>query len=365
MWKPLKLTSWFAIAIAAWLVGYLYNARYGGELSWLRMMYERKIALAAQVQAPKRLLITGGSGAHYTINAKLMEEKLGIPVLNLGLDGPIGLDVILPSILGQVRKGDIVLLIPEYLILWADDGFGDRSTQFGVAIGKPGLGGIPPKQFAQETLMLGTPTLRAATKSTIDLIEKGKFTGYYSDPVDEHGDPTVTKERTGEWRVLRIDKPITNHAVARITEFKKEVEARGGTLVLSLPWVYARACIQSEQLAENGKPSDNKLSKKEDVLCPNSPPDQKLEKTLKQDQESIVNVKKTAEELAKIAPLIYDKQSLNIQIDSNLFADTHYHLKPEARRIRAEQLVQELQELPVLDLGNSNSQVGGNSPVGN
>lgn len=309
MWKPLKLTSWFAIAIAAWLVGYLYNARYGGELSWLRMMYERKIALAAQVQAPKRLLITGGSGAHYTINAKLMEEKLGIPVLNLGLDGPIGLDVILPSILDQVRKGDIVLLIPEYLILWADDGFGDRSTQFGVAIGKPGLGSIPPKRFAQETLMLGTPTLRAATKSAIDLIEKGKFTGYYSDPVDEYGDPTVTKPRTGKWWKLPIDEPITKHAVERITKFKQEVEARGGTLVLSLPWVYAQT-----------------------------------------DEKSINNVKKTAEEFKKIAPLIYDQQSLNMQKDSNLFADTHYHLKPESRRIRADQIVEELRAIPELNL---------------
>ena len=323
MRKPLQITSWIAVAAVAWGIGFVYNARYGGELSWLRMMYERKIALAAQVEAPKRLLITGGSGAHYTINAKLMEQELGIPVFNLGLDGPIGLDVILPSILGQVRKGDIVLLIPEYLILWADDGFGDRSTQFGVAIGKPGLGGIPPKRFAQDTFMLGTMTLKATTKSTVDLVEKGKFTGYYSDPVDEHGDPTVTKERTGKWWELPIDKPITKHAVSRIAQFKKEVEAKGGTLVLSLPWVYAS-----------------------------------------QDAKSVDNVNKTAQKLGQIAPLIYDKESLNMQTDSNLFADTHYHLKPESRRIRAEQLVKELKELPGLELGNTNSQVGGDSSVG-
>jgi hypothetical protein len=157
--------------------------------------------------------------------------------------------------------------------------------------------------------MLGTPTLRAVTKSTVDLIEKGKFTGYYSDPVDEHGDPTVTKQRTGEWWELPIDKPITKHAVARIAQFKKEVEARGGTLVLSLPWVYAKT-----------------------------------------DDKSVSNVKNAAEELGKIAPLIYDKASLNMQTDSNLFADTHYHLKPEARRIRAEQIVEELREIPELKL---------------
>ncbi|HBL11272.1 MAG TPA: hypothetical protein DD379_07675 [Cyanobacteria bacterium UBA11162] len=304
MWKPLKLASWFGVIAVAWSIGYVYNARYGGELSWLRMMYERKMALAAEVDAPRRLLITGGSGAHYTINSKLMEQELGIPVLNLGIDGPVGLDVILPSILSEVRKGDIVLLIPEYLILWSEDGLGDRSANFGLAIGRPGLGGVPPKRLAQDTLLLGTPTLRGVTKSTLDLIEKGKLTGYYSDPVDERGDPTVTKERTGEWWELPINQPITKHAVKRIAQFKQEVEAKGGTLILSLPWVYART-----------------------------------------DEKSVRNVEKTAEELSKIAPLLYDQKTLNMQTNSNLFADTHYHLKPEARELRAKQLVEELKDV--------------------
>ncbi|MBE9125802.1 MULTISPECIES: hypothetical protein [unclassified Coleofasciculus] len=301
MWKPLKLTSWLAVAAVAWSIGYVYNVRYGGELSWLRMMYEEKIALADQIEAPRRLLITGGSGAHYTINSELLEQELGIPVLNLGIDGPVGLDVILPSILDKVRPGDIVLLIPEYLILWSEDGLGDRSAQFGMAIGRPGLGGIPPKQLAQQALLLGTPTLRAATKSAFEVIQTGKMTGYYSDPVDERGDPTVTKERTGKWWELPINEPASKHTIQRIAKFREEVEAKGATLVLSLPWVYART-----------------------------------------DEKSVNNVKKTAEELAKIAPLIYDKESLNMKTDSSLFADTHYHLLPESREIRAEEIAKQL-----------------------
>ncbi|HBB32490.1 MAG TPA: hypothetical protein DDZ80_08605 [Cyanobacteria bacterium UBA8803] len=314
MWKPLNFGSWIAVAALAWGIGYVYNARYGGELSWLRMMYERKMALAEQVQAPRRLLITGGSGAHYTINSALIEQELGIPVLNLGLDGPVGLDVILPSILGQVRQGDIVLLVPEYLILWSENGLGDRSSQFGVAIGRPGLGGVPPKQLAQDMLMLGTPTLRAATKSTLDVIQKGQLTGYYSEPVNERGDPTVTKTRTGKWWELPINQPASSHAIKRIAKFHQEVQAKGATLILSLPWVYART-----------------------------------------DEKSVSNVKKTAAELAKIAPTIYDKQSLNMQTDSSLFADTHYHLQPEARIKRSHQIVQELQEIlePELKIPNS------------
>lgn len=307
MRKLLQLGSWFAVAGLAWGAGYFYNARYGGELSWLRMMYERKVALAAQVEAPRRLLVTGGSGAHYTINSQLIQQGLGIPVVNLGLDGPVGLDVIFPSILGQVRQGDIVLLIPEYLILWSENGLGDRSGQFGVATGRPGLGNVPPKQLAQDILMLGNPTLRSVTKSTIDLIEKGKFTGYYSDPVNEFGDPTYTKPRTGKWWQLPISDPASPHAIQRIAKFKEEVEAKGGTLVLSLPWVYART-----------------------------------------DEKSVNNVKKTRDELAKIAPLIYEKDTLNMKTDSNLFADTHYHLKPEARAIRAREIVEQLKQVPEL-----------------
>lgn len=304
MWKPLKLAPWFIAAGVAWCAGYVYNVRYGGELSWLRMMYEDKMAIASEVEAPRRLIVTGGSGAHYTIDSEAIERGLGIPVINLGLDGPVGLDVILPSVIDKIRPGDIVLLIPEYLILLDEDGFGDRSSGFSVAIGRPGLGGIPPKQLAQDVWMLGVPSLRALTKSTLEVIDKGKMTGYYSDPVDDRGDPTVTKERTGEWWELPINKPISKHAIARIKKFRQEVEAKGGTLILSLPWVYART-----------------------------------------DAKSVTNVSKTAQQLAGIAPLIYDRDSLNMQTNSDLFADTHYHLQPEAREIRAKQLVEELKPI--------------------
>ncbi len=304
MWKPLKLSPWFATVGVAWSIGFVYNVYYGGELSWLRMMYAQKQAIAANIQAPRRLLITGGSGAHYTLDSKTIEDGLGIPTINLGLDGPVGLDVILPSMLDRVRPGDIVLLIPEYLILLDEDGFGDRSGQFGVAIGQPGLGGVPAKQLAQDVLMLGVPTLRGVTKSSLDFVEKGKFTGYYSDPVNDRGDPTAVKERMGKWWRLPIEQSISPHAIERISKFRREVEAKGGTLILSLPWVYG---------------SD--------------------------DAQSLANVKKTAEELAKIAPLIYERESFNVKSDSNLFADTHYHLVPEARVVRARQLVEELKPL--------------------
>ncbi|MBD2567033.1 hypothetical protein [Anabaena lutea] len=300
--KFLRLSSWFAIAGLTWGVGYLYNARYGGELSWLRMMYEQKMAIAKEVQAPQRILIVGGSGAHYTVDAELMQKDLGIPTLNMATDGPIGLDVILPSISDVIKKGDIVVLIPEYLLLLDDDGFGDRSGQFGAAIGKPGLGNIPTKQLAQDMMLLGVSTLKAVTKSSLDLVEKGRLTGYYSDPITANGDPTVMKQRTkSKWWSLTINDSVSPHSLRRIQQFKQEVEAKGATLVLGLSWIYGST-----------------------------------------DSTTLGNIRKTAEELGKIAPVLYDKESLNVKTDSSLFADTHYHLNPSGRRTRTTELVQQL-----------------------
>ncbi len=306
MSKPLNLLKWFAAAGLAWGLGCVYNVYYGGELSWLRIMYQEKVALAKKIEAPRRLIITGGSGAHYTINSELLEKELGIPVINLGIDGPVGLDVILPSVLKQVQPGDVVLLIPEYLVLLDEDGLGERSGPFVLATGQVGIGDIPPKQLAQDIWMLGIPSLRALTKSTFDLFQEGRLTGYYSDPITERGDPTVIKERTGEWWKLKIQDPISPHSVKRIKKFREELEAKEANLVISLPWVYAE-----------------------------------------KDKNTLKNVKKTAQEMEKIAPLIYDPKNYNIQSDSDLFADTHYHLKLDSMKMRSRQIAEEIE--PILE----------------
>ena len=303
MWKPLKLAPWLIAATASWSLGFIYNVYYGGEISWLSRMYREKIALAAEIRSPHRLLIVGGSGAHNSHDSARIEQGLGIPVMNLGLDGPVGLNVILPSDLVAVRPGDIVLLVPEDLILTDEDGLLERSAPFGIATGRPGLGDVPPKQLTQNFWLLGVPTLKALTKSALDLLEKGRMTGYYSDPITQRGDPTVTKHRKGKWWKWTISRPISPHAIARIQQFRQEVEAKGGKLVMSLPWVYAST-----------------------------------------EPETIANMKKTAEELAKIAPLVAYDNLYNLKTDSHLFADTHHHLVPEARVLRAKQLVEGLKK---------------------
>jgi hypothetical protein len=272
-------------------------------------MYREKEAIADAVRAPRRLIVTAGSGAHYSINSELIQEELGIPVVNFGLQGDIGLNVIAAVIEQKARPGDVILLIPEYLMLMDEDGFGRGeglwgSAPFGVAIGQPGLGGVPPKTLIEDTWLLGVPGLRSLTKSTVDLLTKGKMTGYLSDPITDKGDPTVVKPRLGKWWKITFDSPASPNCLKVIARLRKNLEARGATLVVSLPWVYAST-----------------------------------------DPKTVESIRRSGEELEKIVPTIYDKRTLNIQGDPALFADTHYHLLPPARIVRSQQLVNELKPL--------------------
>lgn len=311
MKKPLtfKLLPWLASLGIAWSLGFVYNVIYGGELSWLRMLYNEKSAIAARVQAPRRLIVTAGSGAHYSINSDLLQKELGMPVINFGLQGDIGLNVIAAMILEKARPGDVILLIPEYLMLMDEDGFNRGeglwgSAPFSVAIGQPGLAGIPPKTMIEDTWLLGIPGMRALTKSTVDLFTKGRMTGYLSDPITDKGDPTIVKERTGKWWKMTFPTAASPHSLQLIAQLRKDLEAKGATLVVSLPWVYAD-----------------------------------------DDAKTMASIRQSAEALDKVAPTIYDRKTLNIKTDSTIFADTHYHLLPPARIIRSQQLVSELQPI--------------------
>jgi hypothetical protein len=63
-------------------------------------------------------------------------------------------------------------------------------------------------------MLLGTPTLKAATKSSLDVVQKGRLTGYYSDPVTPKGDPTVLKKCTkSEWWLLKINDSVSPHSL--------------------------------------------------------------------------------------------------------------------------------------------------------
>jgi hypothetical protein len=164
--RILKIFPFLIVFVIAWFLGSVSNIYYVGESQSLLNMYKQKLTIAHQLNKSRKLLIVGGSGAHKSVNSQFIQKELGIPVVNFGLDGRLGLNVILPIALNAVSHGDVVLLIPEDVILIDEDGVDYRSLPFSIGIGKPELAYANPRQFIQDIWLLGLPRLKPLTKST-------------------------------------------------------------------------------------------------------------------------------------------------------------------------------------------------------
>lgn len=80
---------------------------------WSHDLNTRKQARAASIHEPK-LLIVGGSGALFGINARRLETELGVPTVNLGTHAALATAYILDLARKATRPGDTVLLALEY-----------------------------------------------------------------------------------------------------------------------------------------------------------------------------------------------------------------------------------------------------------
>lgn len=73
-----------------------------------------KLNLLKTAPSP-RIIIVGGSNVAFAIDSEVLEAHFGMPVINLGLHGRIGSSTYY-ELMEYIRRGDIVILMPEYLI---------------------------------------------------------------------------------------------------------------------------------------------------------------------------------------------------------------------------------------------------------
>ncbi len=61
-----------------------------------------------------RVILVGGSSVAYGFDSTALAQKVGVPVVNMGLQGGLGLRFELESLKSYIKDGDIIVLSPEY-----------------------------------------------------------------------------------------------------------------------------------------------------------------------------------------------------------------------------------------------------------
>lgn len=81
--------------------------------------YKNKCRLLESTPSP-RIIFVGGSNLAFGLDSKRIKDSLHVNVVNTGLQADIGLKFMVDDISLYARKGDIVVLAPEYDIFYGD-----------------------------------------------------------------------------------------------------------------------------------------------------------------------------------------------------------------------------------------------------
>lgn len=88
--------------------------------------YGQKEQLLAETTSP-RIIFQGGSNVAFGIDSKAVEDSVGLRTVNLGLNMGLGLRMMLSEVAEYCRKGDILVLSPEYEHFYGD-AYGSSET---------------------------------------------------------------------------------------------------------------------------------------------------------------------------------------------------------------------------------------------
>ncbi len=194
--------------------------------------------------ASPRIVFVGGSATAFGIDSPRLERELGRPVVNMGLYQPLGLDFILNEVEGSLRAGDLVVVSPEYSMLFEPPS-ADALRQV-VELYPAALCWLPPDQarrmIDRAHKPLGVRARRAIQEGLLGREREEDAAAPYSrGSFNEHGDVVAhhalpARAIASDGYVLGApDHPAFRRNLERLNRFHRVCVARGVVDVYSYP----------------------------------------------------------------------------------------------------------------------------------
>lgn len=194
------------------------------------------------VESPK-VVFVGGSNLAFGLDSPLVEKTLGFPVVNTGLHAGLGLKFILDHVRQFIQPNDLVIVVPEYEILYEEaiidyslwcstvlEHFPDGLRYFSPKDYIQALQGFP--NFAYSKLIFRTIyRLKTGRSLSTDDYRRDGF-NKYGDEVSHLGKPSWDLSEELSFEIKDFD---INNAAKILNEFNSDVDRRGGKVVFMFP----------------------------------------------------------------------------------------------------------------------------------
>jgi len=253
-------TGFFLVALFFLMYLLLFFYQLGAPVKsyyWIQHMYQYKDYRAKSLKG-KKIIILGGSSSLFSIDSKLLQNKIGYPVANLAVNGGLDISFLYYKLRVHMGQGDIVMMPLEFQY-YSPNGekftkeFSDGMMSWGVDYLKH-LNNIDLLKFfvdaepsrvlkgSIEQFRSGSVNNKLLSqKSVLNSLnklwkEKGiKWRGYTHKSLNKFAEFNVDKAVTYVENYAYLDKNITisKHFIDIYRKIQDVVKERNGTLILT------------------------------------------------------------------------------------------------------------------------------------
>ncbi|MCL1942782.1 MAG: hypothetical protein FWF54_04450 [Candidatus Azobacteroides sp.] len=208
---------------------------------------ERKDSLLIYVDSP-RILFVGGSNLSFGLNSQTIKDSLHLNPINTAVDAAIGLKYMMENTGQYIKKGDIVVLIPEYHYFFTD--YNNASEELTRTIFDVNINKI--KLLSIDQLLLNFPYLcKLASSKCIPAeythVEKSDVYSVHS--FNQYGDvyPAYRENRMHFLPYEKITDSFKSEVIQGIRDFERNIYAKEGILLISYPALQDSSYINLEE----------------------------------------------------------------------------------------------------------------------
>lgn len=194
-----------------------------------------KDSLLNKVKSPRLIFLSGSSGV-FGLNSQLFKDSLSINPVNASLTSPLGLVYILKNALPKIKKGDIVILAPEYDHYFNGFGYGNLDlTRMIFDVNFDDIKNLEMKQWIR--LIKTSPRYFVSKFNPNEYFGYNKKSVYTLNIFNEYGDSSY------HWKFSRrsfkpavpLKNKFDNSVIKKIVTFNDAIEKKGGVMYISYP----------------------------------------------------------------------------------------------------------------------------------